>query len=194
VRVSILKDRDIPESRAPGERTEQTLNMQGAFISGDVVLANRSSLASSKDEKGLGQRRALIKIGRLFEDFTGYLSHTLEQHRKEIDQIAQQHVFTNSYQGGSHLKAQYALAREKRQEIAKKWLEAKREVEDVLLQSDQVMDEQARQRYNDAENSQKQAQEEVLALTHGYFTSRSSTFHGPNLEDLKQRVIDNKAI
>ena len=193
VKYAVLQERDASKAPIRADRLMQT-DMRGSSISGDMVLGDKYTAPQEQDRMLLKQRRATIKIKRLFEDFADYLKKIVEQHRKDIDQIAQLHNFRNTYSSGPHLREQYDMVLKKRREILEKWIQLKRQVEDELLESGhtELTDEELKQEYDLAENKKDRAREEILEMAQRYFTSRSATFSIPDLEKLKQRVLDDK--
>lgn len=196
VRFTILQDRGVPHAGNDTDRAQQTVNIQGSSIGGDVVLGDKSATSQVSDEALVRRQRVGVKIRRAFEDFSSHLSTFLEQHRKDIDNVAQRHNFYNTYSSGPHLREQHELARKKRREISSAWLELKRKVEDELLESGQteLPDGELKNQYTLAEEAKGQAQEEVLEATHNYFVSRSATFSVPDLEKLKQAILNDEPL
>ena len=189
VKFTILPAEDITKNQ-----TAPTVHVEGS-VGGDLVLGDKSGYA--EPEKTLKQKHANLKVERLLEDFSDYLKHVSEQHRKEIDQVAQRHVVRNTYSSGPHIREQYELARTRRREISRKQTELKRNIEDELLSLGQLnlTDEALQRRYAAVEAEAEQAQAGVLDATHAYFASRSHTFPPvAELEKLRQAILDDKSI
>lgn len=151
-----------------------------------------NSIVNSKLEKAyVEQQSKYLKVERILNDFIGYTMKVGNEHREQIESIANDCNIKRKLESGHCVRKIYEALEKNQRLVATRWLEGEREIQDLLvsLGEPEIKDTMILQKFNNIKGLKNYILNALDYITESWLEKRNWLIGKEEARIIKNKVI-----